>query len=167
MKILIAEDEVDMLDLYKVALEEGGHSVVVTTNGQDCVAVYQQAIKGLKSKASPFDAVVLDYRMPKMDGMEAARKILSINPEQRIIFASAFVKETLVESIKELHQVVELMQKPFAASALLDTIEDKEIYDGLKSLMVNVREIKDTNPSHKNIKELFEGLRKIQKGRTF
>lgn len=116
----------------------------------------------------PFDVVVLDYRMPKRDGMEVAKEILELNPHQRIIFASAYVKETLEDSVKQLKQVVELMQKPFEADALVDTIEDKEVYQGLKKLMINVRQMdKESEPTEEQIKDLFEGLRKIQKGRTF
>jgi CheY-like chemotaxis protein len=116
----------------------------------------------------PFDVVVLDYRMPEKDGMEVAKEILELNPHQRIIFASAYVKETLEDSVKQLKQVVELMQKPFEADALVDTIEDKEVYQGLKKLMINVRQMdKESEPTEEQLKDLFEGLRKIQKGRTF
>ena len=41
----------------------------------------------------PFDAVILDYRMPRKDGLEVAKEILELNPRQRIIFASAYVKK--------------------------------------------------------------------------
>jgi CheY-like chemotaxis protein len=115
----------------------------------------------------PFDAVVLDYRMPKKDGLEAAKEILEISPKQRIIFASAYVKETLEDSVKQLKQVVELMQKPFEADALVDTIEDKEAFEGLKTLIVNIKEFNLDNPTKEQISSLFEGLRKIQKARTF
>jgi DNA-binding NtrC family response regulator len=123
---------------------------------------------------SPFDAVILDYRMPGKDGMEVAKEILELNPNQRIIFASAYVKETLEDSVKELKRVVELMQKPFDADTLVDAIEDKEVQEGLKKLMTNLRQTsttsandKDFEPSLEQIRDLFEGLRKIQKGRTF
>jgi CheY-like chemotaxis protein len=42
---------------------------------------------------SPFDVVVLDYKMPGKNDMEVAKEILQINPNQRIIFASAYVIE--------------------------------------------------------------------------
>jgi CheY-like chemotaxis protein len=42
----------------------------------------------LFSSSSPFDVVVLDYRMPKKDGTEVAKEILDLNPNQRIIFES-------------------------------------------------------------------------------
>ena len=118
----------------------------------------------------PFDAVVLDYRMPKKDGLEVAKEILALNYSQRIIFASAYVKETLKESVKELRQVVELMQKPFVPSALVDVLEDTDAYPELKKLFVNVRKMSDIdfeNPTPDQIRDIFEGLKKIQKGRTF
>lgn len=170
MKVLIAEDDPDTLLSYQITLEDRGHKVTTTTNGIRCTEAYRKAMDETtqsRKGAIPFDVVILDYRMPKKDGMEVAKEILELNPEQRLIFASAYVKETLVDAIKELKQVVELMQKPFTADVLADMIEDKEIYSGLKALMVNVREIKDSNPTHQQIKDLFEGLRKIQKGRTF
>jgi CheY-like chemotaxis protein len=52
--------------------------------------------------------------MPGMNGMDVAKEILEVSPHQRIIFASAYVEETLEESVKQLKQVVELMQKPFS-----------------------------------------------------
>lgn len=67
---------------------------------------------------TPFDVVILDYRMPRKDGMEVAREILATTPRQRIIFISAYTLQTLEESVKTLHQVVELIQKP----ADIDTI---------------------------------------------
>ena len=118
----------------------------------------------------PYDAVVLDYRMPKKDGLQVAKEILASNPSQRIIFASAYVKETLRESVKELRQVVELMQKPFLPEALVDVVEDIEAYPELKKLFVNVRNMTESDfedPSPDLIKDILEGLKKIQKGRTF
>jgi DNA-directed RNA polymerase subunit F len=99
-----------------------------------------------------------------------AKEILAANPSQRIIFASAYVKETLRESVKELRQVVELMQKPFLPEALVDVVEDSDAYPELKKLFVNVRKMTESdfeNPSPDQIKDILEGLKKIQKGRTF
>lgn len=120
--------------------------------------------------SSPYDAVVLDYRMPKKDGLQVAKEILESNPSQRIIFASAYVKETLKESVKELRQVVELMQKPFLPEALVDVVEDTEAYPELKKLFANLRNMTESdfeNPSPDQIRVILEGLKKIQKGRTF
>jgi CheY-like chemotaxis protein len=173
MKVLIAEDDIDTAASYKMAIEERNHRAVITDNGEDCLKVYQEELQKVSSKTDPtqhiqpFDAVILDYKMPKINGMEVAKEILAVNPHQRIIFASAYVKETLEESIKELKQVVELMQKPFGEDALIDTIEDKEIYSELEKLNVNVDDIKAGNFRHEQIRNMLETLRKLQKGRTF
>lgn len=169
MKILIAEDDPLTLKPYKVALEARGHSVELTDNDEDCTKVYNSKSKQTEKRDGelPFDAVILDYRMPKKDGMEVAKEILAINPNQRIIFASAYVKDTLVDSVKELPRAVELMQKPFKLEALIDTLEDKEIYDELKKLEVDADAFKAVNPSHDQISKLLESIREIQKFRTF
>jgi CheY-like chemotaxis protein len=173
MKILIAEDDKDTALLFKMALEKRGHRVITAQNGEDCLKIYQEELQNIRLKTDlservqPFDAVILDYKMPKINGMEVAKEILAVNPHQRIVFASAYVKETLVDSIKELNQVVELMQKPFGESALIDTIEDKGIYSELQKLNVNVNDIKAANLRHEQIRELLDILRNIQKGRTF
>jgi CheY-like chemotaxis protein len=181
MDILIAEDEKDIAFAYRKALEERKHFVTVTNDGQDCVNTYKKRLQSLAKEGRestssalpiPFDVVILDYKMPKKDGLQAAKEIFSVRPKQRVIFASAYVKNTLEESLRELEQVVEVMQKPFDVNALIDTIEDKQISDGLKTLMSSLTKIKKEkggrlDPSQDEIRDLFEGLKKIQKGRTF
>ena len=169
MKILLAEDEASIRLQYHLILQERGHEVVSTENGRVCIDAYGMALKvnGSKSQRPPFDVVILDYRMPVLDGLEAAKEILKVCPNQRIIFASAYVQETLVDSIKNLKQIVELLQKPFSLQDLIDTIEDKTIYDDLAKLNVNVQNLKDLNPTHAQIRDYLDALRKIQKAKTF
>jgi len=178
MKILIAEDEEDIALVYEKALETRMHEVVVTFNGEDCLKTYHDKFHYMKfptltspcrysMNISPFDVLLLDYRLPDMNGMEVAKEILAVNPHQRIIFASAYVKETLQESVKQLHQIVELIQKPFEIIKLIDTIEDYEVYDELKKLNVDIDVVKAANPTHEQIIDLLERLRKIEKMRTF
>jgi CheY-like chemotaxis protein len=97
-----------------------------TSNGGDNEQTLSSSTTLYLPPPSPYDAIVLDYRMPKKDGLQVAKEILASNPSQRIIFASAYVKETLRESVKELREVVELMEKPFLPEALVDMVEDTE-----------------------------------------
>jgi CheY-like chemotaxis protein len=168
VKILIAEDEADVLDLYKGALERNGHSVILALNGEEALKVYQSSIGEHDSKAgrtndSPFDVVVLDYKMPKKNGMEVAKSIFALNPRQRIIFASAFVKDTLVESVRKLDQIVELIQKPFELKTLVDTIEDTGIYAKLQEFNVNVPKIKSLGLGHEQLMDLMVRVSEIMK----
>lgn len=171
MKILIAEDDPKTLKPYQLALEARGHQVWVTDNGEDCLRIYREEVKkrsaSEKKEAAPFDAVVLDYRMPKKDGMEVARQMLELYSTQRIIFASAYVKDTLVDAVKQLQRVVELMQKPFRLEALVETVEDTQIYNELQKLNVDIDAFKAAHASHDEITQLLEAIRKLQKHRTF
>jgi len=198
MRILIAEDDLDISTLYKKALEKNKHQVIITSNGEECLKNYRTTLKNMASKAlqsskadaaatetdsfqnyeaefkkvadtnvTPYDVVILDYSMPGMNGMEVAKEILNVNPHQRIIFASAYVKETLEHSVKELIQVVELMQKPFSLKQLTDTVEDTEAFEELRELNVNVDRIKEADLTHEQILDLLDKLRRIQKNRAF
>jgi CheY-like chemotaxis protein len=169
MHVLIAEDEKDLSDQYVVVLEEKGHKVTVSANGDECLQIYRIEESENKSDddSPPFDAVILDYQMPIKNGLETAKEILQINPRQRIIFASGFVQETFFESVKSLKHITEIMKKPFTLQALIDTLEDKEIYSKLEQLNVDVAAIKELNPSHAQIQSYFDVLIQLQKGRTF
>jgi len=174
MRILIAEDDIAVSESYKDALEARSHEITLAKNGEECLEIYRTELKGKQTElekregtGTAFDAVILDYMMPRKDGMQVAEEILAMSPKQRIIFASAYVEQTLEDSVKQLKQVVELIQKPFGADILVSTLEDKEAYDALKELMVNMKEIKNISPTPKQMRLLLENLRRIQKGRTF
>jgi CheY-like chemotaxis protein len=111
MRILIAEDDADSSESYKDVLEARNHLVMLTENGEECLKIYSEELKReqieIERKTTPFDAVILDYMMPRKDGMQVAKEILEMNPKQRIIFASAYVEETLEDAVKQLKQVVE------------------------------------------------------------
>jgi CheY-like chemotaxis protein len=169
MNVLIAEDERGMSDLYRIALKSRGHSVTITFDGIECVKAYKEAFDRLvqsgksPSRYDPFDAVVLDYRMPGLDGLEAAKQVLAMNKSQRIIFASAYVKETLMDSVKHLEQVVELIQKPFEPKILVQLIEDTSTTKELQEINKLISQIDSSKPNENQINELLEVLKKIQK----
>jgi DNA-binding response OmpR family regulator len=172
MRILIAEDERDIATTYEIALRERGHDVIITNDGKSCLEVYHnyqtKHSKEIESSPRPFDVVILDYKMPKLNGMEVAKEILKANPKQRIIFVSAYVIDTLEESVKELKQVVELIQKPFEIQVLLNMIEDKGIFERVQKLMSIVKKIKDpSDPSETEIMDLFKAVSKAHKGMSF
>jgi hypothetical protein len=52
-------------------------------------------------------------------------------------------------------------------SMLVDTIEDKEIYEELRTLNIDVDLVRAADPTHEEILDLLERLRRIQKNRTF
>jgi len=171
MRILLAEDELYSLDMCASALESKGHNVTGTTNGDDCLKVYSNAIKESGAKKEPlsfhypFDAVILDYKMPGKDGKEVAKEIIRLNPHQRIIFASAYVKETLMDSVRELNQVTELIQKPFEPDVLVELVENVQsarLVRNLKALAGQINDSNNAKSTDEQMKVLLETLHKIQ-----
>jgi CheY-like chemotaxis protein len=159
MKILVAEDEEGIAMTYELALRARGHEVTLTTNGKLCLEEYELRNT---SGSSLFDVVILDYRMPIMDGYETAKRILQINANQRIIFASAFGRETLESMIKNVGIVAEILQKPFDLDVLVDSVEDQYIYSKLQALKINVGDLKSWNPTHQQLTDLYDALLKLR-----
>ncbi|MGF1924956.1 MAG: response regulator transcription factor, partial [Bacteroidia bacterium] len=75
-KILIVDDEPDILELIEYNLKKEGYQVYLASNGQDGVA--------MAKKVHP-DLIILDIMMPKMDGIEACRIMRAI-PEFKNTF---------------------------------------------------------------------------------
>ena len=80
-KILIVDDEENIRFLYEQELSEEGYSITLARDGREC-------LEKVRSEAP--DLIVLDIRMPRMDGLEAIGKIIEINKETPIIINSAY-----------------------------------------------------------------------------
>lgn len=80
-KILVVEDEQHQRELYAVELQEEGYEVDQASNGKEAVD---------KVKTNKYDCIVLDIRMPEMDGIEALGKILSRDKKVPIIIYTAY-----------------------------------------------------------------------------
>ena len=65
-KILVVDDEPDVVEMIKVALEGASHQVVVAYNGQEGVA---------KARSQKPDAIILDIMMPVKDGFVACKEL--------------------------------------------------------------------------------------------
>ncbi len=66
MKILLAEDERDIQFVTRVALEDEGHQVVTADDGQAALDL---------APTQPFDVILLDIMMPRLDGMVVCRRL--------------------------------------------------------------------------------------------
>jgi len=83
MKFIIVDDNNAIIFLFTEILKELGHEVVATaSNGKI-------AIKLIEENQIYFDIILMDNRMPVMDGLTATKEILKINPKNKIIFLSA------------------------------------------------------------------------------
>jgi CheY-like chemotaxis protein len=80
--ILLVDDNRDGLLVRRSLLEEVGYRVQIASNGEEGLKLFE---------ASPFDVVVTDYRMPRMNGAELIQRIRQLNPNSRIILLSGFM----------------------------------------------------------------------------
>ena len=79
--VLIADDEVSIRKLYQRELQQEGYNVVFATNGQEAIR---------KARESSPDLVIMDIRMPGMDGLEAMGRILEENNQVPVIINTAY-----------------------------------------------------------------------------
>jgi two-component system alkaline phosphatase synthesis response regulator PhoP len=113
-KILLVDDEVDILEFLKYNLEQDNFEVLVSTNGKDALKKISQ---------SP-DLIVLDIMMPEMDGFELYQQIKKNKDYQDIpiIFLTAKSGET--DEIKGLDLgASDYIQKPISPKKLIARIK--------------------------------------------
>lgn len=170
MNILIAEDDQDVTDLYRIAFESRGHNVTITYDGRECLKTYEDAFVLMRQAnekplvSAPFDVVVLDYKMQKLDGLCVAKKIINLNSNQRIILASAFVVEAFEESILQLQRVIEMIQKPFEPILLAQLVEDTSVAKGLRNIneKLTMQALGQGRWHGQLVGELLDTLKKVQ-----
>jgi response regulator NasT len=111
VRILVAEDEALIrMDLVEM-LQEAGYVVVAqATNGEEAIA--------LATEHKP-DLAILDVKMPVLDGISAAEKIISIAP---VLMLTAFSQKELVDRARDAG-VMAYVVKPFTIGDLVPAIE--------------------------------------------
>ena len=111
VRILVAEDEALIrMDLVEM-LQEAGYTVVAqASNGEEAIA--------LATEHKP-DLAILDVKMPILDGISAAEKIISIAP---VLMLTAFSQRELVERARDAG-VMAYVVKPFTIGDLVPAIE--------------------------------------------
>ena len=119
-RILVAEDNKFTSMQYTKLLESHDHLVEVAIDGDDCIQKYTESITS-NSKEKLFDVIILDHSMPKRSGADVAANILSLNPNQKIILASASALATQ-KNYSKLKNHVAFLQKPFELSKILELI---------------------------------------------
>ena len=113
MHILIVEDEKGIVDFLKQGLEEENYTISTAFDGAD----------GLKKALElPVDLVLLDWMLPKMQGIEVCKNIRTEKSNLPIIFLTA--KDTVQETIEGLKAGAnDYIKKPFSFEELLERIK--------------------------------------------
>ena len=111
--------------MYQLALEHAGHSVVITSDGIECLKAYREASDALEETdaySTSFDVVILDCRMPFMSCAEVANEILAINKRQPISIAAAYLGPSEVALLN--NRQIRMLLKPFEPKELIKLVDE-------------------------------------------
>jgi len=112
--ILVVEDHKDLRELVVLFLHSRGYEVMQAANGAD-------AIQKAASSAAKF--VLLDIRLPDMNGVEVARHILELKPNIPIVgWTADYVSASYMQRLLEA-RFIDCLQKPFSLSEVLRLLE--------------------------------------------
>jgi two-component system response regulator HydG len=139
--ILVVDDDEDMTETLSDILSTLGIQVETAHDGL-------QALKKIKNKM--FDIVLMDVKMPKMNGVESYKKIKQIRPQTTVVMMTAYAAQELIsEALKEgsygiwyqpveIKKIIELVEKTPKKGALLLIVDDNlSKYETLVDILQN------------------------------
>ncbi len=140
VRILVAEDEaIIRMDLIEMLQGAGYEVVAAATNGQEAI--------DLAVEHKP-DLAILDVKMPVLDGISAASKIIEIAP---VLMLTAFSQKELVERARDAG-VMAYVVKPFTIGDLMPAIEiAMSRHNQMKTLAIEVADLHDRLETRKII----------------
>ena len=152
--VLIVDDEKNILLTVSQSLETLHLEVDTVMNGEDALA---------KLKGRDFGLILLDLRMPGMDGMEVLRRVREIRPDIQIIIITAYgTIELAVEAMRL--GAVDFIQKPFTPEEIRDLVSrvlDREKLDEQKAADYGSSiELAKRSVGHRHFDAAVEHLRK-------
>ena len=120
--ILVVDDEPMILALSKETLEDAGFSVVTVQSGFECIERFRE-------QPGDFDLILLDFRMPLLNGEETFERIRAIRPDMPVVMCTGFLEKERSERLMSAG-LSGILLKPFRA---------KELASYLCSILDNIR----------------------------
>lgn len=138
MRILLAEDDLDMQKILKIYLEKEGYQLTIASDGEEALDYIVN---------EKFDLAILDWMMPKKDGMELCEDIRRMAIPIKILMLTA--KNTSIDELKSLTAGAdEYISKPFEMPILLIRIKklvrgENVLKNGALSLNIETFEVRE------------------------
>jgi two-component system, OmpR family, response regulator VicR len=120
-KIMVVDNEPDIVDLTRTVLEVGGFNVVTASSGEECLR---------KLEDEPVDLILLDIMMPGMSGWDVFNRIKNMSINTKVAFLSVLEISDKRKQVLLNEGLADYIMKPFDKDTLLDRVdkilEDKE-----------------------------------------
>lgn len=114
VKILLVDDEIEILNTYRKLLSDLGHEVLTATSGQEAFVI-------IKENADHLACVISDYSMPDDNGMELRKQMLQDYKDVPFILISGHItRETAMKAVE--FKINAFLEKPFDLKKLTDLI---------------------------------------------
>ena len=113
-RILLLDDDRQVVRYLKKSLEENGYSVTATTSGKQALAYIEEQIP---------DLLILDLNMPAPDGFDVLKSKRSRFPYLRILVISGYLHGALLEAAK-IFGAIATLEKPVTAEALVGKVRE-------------------------------------------
>ena len=112
MKILLIDDDEWIRDSLRIFFEtEGCHVLALETAEEGIAAIKDQA----------FDLIIVDYKLPGLDGIEFLKRIRHIQPDDIKLMITAYRDENVVSEAKKL-KVQGFIEKPFTSETIMASL---------------------------------------------
>jgi CheY-like chemotaxis protein len=117
-KIMIVEDEADVLFTYKSFLDSESYSVEAFTNPYDALHSF------IEKNCHYYDLVIIDIRMPGINGLQLYRKLKAIDDSVNVLFISALDAAEAVSVLDDDMDPVDLIRKPVSKEDFLMKVKN-------------------------------------------
>lgn len=114
-RILIVDDQLGIRLLLKEILQKEGYSTFQAANGYQAIEITK--------KENP-DLVLLDMRLPEMNGIEILQELKKISPDIRVIIMTAYGEQELIDTAKNIG-ILDYITKPFEIEEIRRIVEEK------------------------------------------
>lgn len=119
-RVLIMDDEKDILEMAASMLEKLGYATEQATDGSDAVAMYQKAL----GTDSPFNLVILDLTVPGgMGGANAMTELAKIDPQVKVIVCSGYHHDPILSHYKD-YGFIGMIPKPYRMNDMAKVLRD-------------------------------------------
>lgn len=114
--VLLVDDQVDLLEALNDILTTEGYQTLLATDGTDAVELFER-------HASQIILVIIDIRMPKMDGTDALIAMYKHNADLKSILMTGYADKPHLASHQESLADVPILAKPFSYEEIVDLVQ--------------------------------------------